>query len=74
MGKACEPPRSSICHNRKFRELVSQYGLPGRLTVTLKVAAVVHQIVTGLDDAVSERHKIIIFIKMVLNLVKRNVC
>jgi hypothetical protein len=40
----------------------------------LKVAAVVQQIVTGLGEAVSEKHKIIIFIKMVLNWMKRKVC
>jgi hypothetical protein len=31
-GKACGTPCNSICHNRKFRELVCQYGLHVRLT------------------------------------------
>jgi hypothetical protein len=68
MGKACGTPCSSICHNRNFRKQVCQYRLPVRLTMTLKVATVVQQIMTELSETVAEEDKIMVITKMVLNL------
>jgi hypothetical protein len=40
----------------------------------LKIATVVQEIMTELNEAVSEKDKIIIITKMVLNLMKQNGC
>jgi hypothetical protein len=40
----------------------------------LKVTTVVQQIITELSEAVSEKDKLMIIIKMVLNLMKQNGC
>jgi hypothetical protein len=72
MEKACGPPCSSICHNRKFRKQVCQYRLLVRLP--LKVATVVQQIMTELSESVSEKGKIMVITKMVLNLMQQNGC
>jgi hypothetical protein len=40
----------------------------------LKTATVVEQIMTELSDAVSQKDKIMIITKMVLNLMKQNGC
>jgi hypothetical protein len=52
----------------------SENRLPIRLTITLKVAMVVHQIMTELSEAVSEEEKIMAITKMVFNLMKQNGC
>jgi hypothetical protein len=39
---------------------------------TLKITTVVQQIITELSGAVSEKNKIMVIIKMVLNLMKQN--
>jgi hypothetical protein len=41
---------------------------------TLKIATVVQQIMTEPSEAVSEKDKIMIITKMVLNLMKQNGC
>jgi hypothetical protein len=41
---------------------------------TLKIATVVQQIITELSEAVSEKDKIILITKVVLNLMKQNGC
>jgi hypothetical protein len=41
---------------------------------TLKIATVVQQIITELSEAVSEKDKIMVITKMVLNLMKQNGC
>jgi hypothetical protein len=40
----------------------------------LKAATVVQQIMTDLSEAVSEKNKIMVITKMVLNLMKQNGC
>jgi hypothetical protein len=40
----------------------------------LKIATVVHQIMTELSEATSEKDKITVITKMVLNLMKQNGC
>jgi hypothetical protein len=41
---------------------------------TLKIATVVQEIITELCEAVSEKDKIMVITKMVLNLLKQNDC
>jgi hypothetical protein len=41
---------------------------------TLQIATLLQQIITELSEAVSEKDKIIIITKMVLNLMKQNGC
>jgi hypothetical protein len=41
---------------------------------TLKIATVVQQIITELSETVSEKDKIMVIAKMVLNLLKQNGC
>jgi hypothetical protein len=67
MGKAC----SSIYHSRKFREQVLSVQAPSsNNNDMLKVAIVVQQIMTKLSPTVSEKDKIMVIIKMVLNKTK----
>jgi hypothetical protein len=67
---------SNICHNRKFRKPVCYYRVSVRLTLNdmIKVAIVVKQIMRELSKAGSEKDKIMIITKMVLNLMKQNGC
>jgi hypothetical protein len=73
IGRACAPPPpqpySSTCHNRKFKEQTGLSGQDLSLTNndTLKVTAVVQQIITELSVAVSDKDKIMIVTKIVLN-------
>jgi hypothetical protein len=41
---------------------------------TLKIATIVQQITTELNEAVSEKDKMMVITKLVLNLMKQNGC
>jgi predicted site-specific integrase-resolvase len=41
---------------------------------TVKVATAVEQIITDISEALSEKHKIMVITKMVLNLMQQNGC
>jgi hypothetical protein len=62
----CPPPCSSSCHNREFRKYFSVEAPISPKNGMLNIAAVVQQIITELSEAVSERDKIMVIIKMVL--------
>jgi hypothetical protein len=58
---------------------IQKTGLPvqppsSTINDTLKVATVVQKIITQLNEAVSERDKIMVITKMVFNFMKQNGC
>jgi hypothetical protein len=66
MGKACGTPFSSVCHNRIQKTGLSVQAPSSSDSDTLKVAIVVQQIMTELNEAVAEENKIMVIIKVVL--------